>query len=132
VAIHPYSFPADPSDASKDWNLFARLPAIRAQVADAAGRPLPIWFTEFGAPHDAERPERQGEIIAEALNCSAHWIWSGPIFVYALNDAAADPGALEFGLVDPSGIRRPAWSAVQAFAAAPWSPTPSACSTIQE
>lgn len=132
VAIHPYSFPADPSNRSVEWNLFARLPAIRRQVAETVGRPLPVWLTEFGAPHDTAEPERQAEIIAEGLNCAAHWTWVGPVFVYSLRDAADDPGGRAFGMVGPNGEKRPAWGAVRRFSSSPWSPTPSVCASLEE
>ncbi len=107
IAIHPYSFPADPSDASKDWNLFARLPAIAHQVADAEGRSVPIWLTEFGAPYEPDDPQRQADIVVEGVVCADRWPWAGPVFVYALRDAAV-PGELGFGILDDNGTLRPA------------------------
>ena len=127
VGIHPYSFPADPSDRSLEWNLFARLPDIHRRVAESADRPIPIWLTEFGAPYDSDRPDHQAEILSEALHCAAQWPWVGPVFVYSLNDAADDPGDRAFGLLDPSGNERPSWAAVQRSVSDPWTSTPSAC-----
>ena len=108
VGIHPYSFPADPGDSSKDWNLFAQLPEIHQLITRAEGRPLDLWLTEFGAPFDIADPSRQAEIITAGLICAGRWSWTGPVLIYALRDADSDPGDLEFGLFAHDGEARPA------------------------
>ncbi len=122
VAIHPYSFPTTPSDRSKDWNLFARLPSIRDLVADAEGKPVPIWLTEFGAPtgeaQNSISEERQAEIVREALLCVNQFNWAGPLFLYNLRDRpGGEPDQSEdnFGLLRENRQLKPSGTAVQEF-----------------
>lgn len=112
VAIHPYSFPALPSDDRFDWNLFARLPGIRDLVQTAEGRPLPVWPTEFGAPYDADEPSRQADILEDGVLCANRWPWLGPLFIYALRDLRDPPQDRRFGLLAADGSARPAWQRV--------------------
>ena len=90
VAIHPYSYPASPSDRSKDWNVFGQLPAIRDLVAEAGAEALPIWLTEFGAPTgSADTAVSEGEqanMVRESLRCAARLEWIGPLYLYNLRD----------------------------------------------
>ncbi len=110
VAIHPYSFPADPTDDTKSWNLYAQLPELRRLVERAEGAPTPLWLTEFGAPFDDDDPGRQSEIVIEGVICSFAQPDPPPVFVYALHDAADDPGDRRFGLLAADRSQRPAWS----------------------
>ncbi len=115
VAVHPYSFPANPSDRSKGWNLFSRLPEIHDLVEEAEGRPLVLWLTEFGAPFDDDDPERQAEIVVEGVTCASQWPWVGPVFVYNLRDATQPSDEPRFGLIADDGRPRPVWYDLQAF-----------------
>ena len=90
VAIHPYSYPALPSDRSKDWNLFGQLPTIRDLVAEAEGQAVPIWLTEFGAPtgtaDSAVSEAEQATMVSESLRCAGRLDWVGPVYLYNLRD----------------------------------------------
>jgi hypothetical protein len=122
VAIHPYSYPAEPTDRSKDWNLFGRLPAIRDLVADSEGRPVPIWLTEFGAPTGtgdrAVSPGDQATIVLRSLQCIARLDWIGPLFLYNLQDRPdGDPSEPEdnFGLYTAASDPKESALAVREF-----------------
>jgi polysaccharide biosynthesis protein PslG len=133
VGIHPYSFPADPSDVSKHWNLFARLPEIHDLVIEAEGRSVSLWLTEFGAPFDEEDPDRQAEIVLEGVSCATQWPWVGAVFVYNLRDATEPSDEPGFGLIFDDGRQRPVWAELRAFLrAAAGDPIDSACPTIGE
>jgi hypothetical protein len=118
VAVHPYSFPADPADATKSWNLFARLPGLHQLVDDAENRETPIWLTEFGAPFDPDKPQRQAAILDEGVRCAAQWDWTGPVFVYTLRDAPGD-GEKQFGIRNADDSERPAWAVLRQFVTTP-------------
>ena len=70
VAVHPYSYPALPSD-DQGWNTFAALPSLRRLLVDRGLETKPIWLTEYGAPTGDHRravsPERQAELVVDAV-----------------------------------------------------------------
>lgn len=119
VAIHPYSFPALPSDDRFGWNLFSRLPEIRDLVDEAEGEPTPLWLTEFGAPFDPDEATRQADIVAEGVLCANQWPWAGPLFIYALRDLADPSTDRQFGLLTTNNSSRPTWQRVKDAVAAP-------------
>lgn len=122
VSIHPYSFPALPSDSSKDWNLFGRLPSIRDLVNERESKELPLWLTEFGAPTGsgdaAVSDATQGRIVAESLRCVSQFEWAGPLFLYNLRDRPG--GSLDwtednFGLLTDDRTQKASGAAVLQF-----------------
>ncbi len=119
VGIHPYSFPADPTDRSERWNTFGRLPEIAALIARLTGESTPLWSTEFGAPFDPNDPQRQAEIVVEGVACAARLPSTGPVFVYATRDAIEPADELPFGLLESDGTRRPSWVALAELMSAP-------------
>ncbi len=119
VAIHPYSFPADPTDDTKSWNLYAQLPGLRLLVERAEGAPTPVWITEFGAPYDEDDPERQAEIVVEGVQCALTQPDPPPVFVYALHDAPEDPGDRRFGLLTADRAERPVWFELRSLVRSP-------------
>lgn len=132
VGIHPYSFPGRPSGTAA-WNPFARLPQMRDIVAAAEGRQLPLWLTEFGAPYDADLPERQADIVAEGVTCATQWDWIGPIFLFSTRELPGSGSDLDFGLLDGDGAPRPAWRRVAELIAVPdGEPVVSACDAIED
>ena len=118
VAVHPYSYPAFPSDR-QDWNTFAALPSLRQFLVDRGHDTTPIWLTEYGAPTgDHERavsPQRQAKLVLDAVRTADRWHWVGPLFLYSHRDipggANEDPEA-NFGLRHADGRSKPAWPAL--------------------
>lgn len=122
VAVHPYSHPTRPSNRSKAWNLFGRLPAVRDIVAEAAGRPVPLWLTEFGAPtgtaEQAVSNSEQAAIVVEALQCAGRLDWVEALYLYNLRDrsgGAPDEAEDNFGLFAADGEPKEAAEALAGF-----------------
>ncbi|MFW2380186.1 MAG: cellulase family glycosylhydrolase [Acidimicrobiales bacterium] len=122
VGIHPYSYPADPDDRSRSWNLFGRLPAIQDLARESTGSAMPLWITEYGAPTgDASRAvsdQSQARMISGALGCVNQIDWIERLFLYNLRDRVeGDAGDIEdnFGLFTADGSPKAAATAVQQF-----------------
>ncbi|MCP3912421.1 MAG: glycoside hydrolase family 5 protein [Actinomycetia bacterium] len=123
VAIHPYSYPAFPSD-SQGWNTFAALPSLRRILVANGDEAKRIWLTEYGAPTgDHERavtPERQAELVLDAVRTADRWDWVGPLFLYSHRDlpgGASDDPEANFGLRHADGEWKPAWPALKSLLA---------------
>lgn len=131
VAVHPYSFPTVPSDDA-DWNSFPRLDRMHDIVAKAEGREVPLWLTEFGAPYDPTDPRRQARIVEEGVTCATQWPRLGPIFLFAMRDLPNSGTDLPFGMLDPDGSPRPAWTDVtSALRRRVGTPVVSACDALE-
>lgn len=116
VAVHPYSYPALPSDVlTARFNTFQKLTDVRATMVARGDAGKQVWLTEVGAPTGdapgAVSPERQAAIIVDAVRSAAALPWTGPVFVYAVRDAGEDPQEREdnFGLVRRDFAPKPAW-----------------------
>lgn len=132
IGIHPYSYPAVPSDDA-DWNPFTRLARMHDLVAEAEGRPLPLWLTEFGAPYDPDDPARQARIVTGGLTCATLWRQLGPIFLFAMRDLPNSGTDLRFGMLGRDGSPRRVWRDVTTLLERPVGrPTTSACEALEE
>ena len=116
VAVHPYSYPALPTDTTTTrWNTFQRLPLLRRVLVRNGHDRKQIWLTEFGAPTGrgtgAVSPQRQAQILAAGYAQARRWPWIGSLFTYSLRDAGTDPGDREqnFGLLTHAGSAKPAF-----------------------
>ena len=104
IAIHPYSFPALPTDPNVVGG-FADLPQLHAQTQREGDPDKKIWVTEFGAPTgtaaDAMSERDQAATLLESLRMAQDWDWAGPLIFYELRDSGTDPADLEdnFGVV---------------------------------
>lgn len=103
VGIHPYSYPALPTDAHA-WNTFYRMPGMVA-LAQSLHPGVSLWPTEFGAPTNEVSQNAQADALRLAVDCSERHSWLGPLFVFTLQDFGADT----FGLLDSSGSPKVAW-----------------------
>lgn len=119
VAVHPYSFPALPTDASTaEFNTFQKLPTLRATLVANGDADKQVWLTEVGAPTgdgpEAVSDQRQSEIVTDAVVAADALDWVGPVFVYAIRDAGEDSKDREdnFGLLRRDFSRKPAWDAL--------------------
>jgi len=125
VGVHPYCFPADPTDSSSaSWNFFYNLPSWIHQVmvtnGDGAKK---VWMTEFGDPTGTDTSDgavslqTQAQQLTDAFNALKQWSWAGPLFWYNWQDGT-DPTSIydNFGLIDASGNAKPALSAFEAEA----------------
>ncbi|WP_127784261.1 beta-galactosidase [Rhodococcus sp. X156] len=127
VSVHPYSFPAQPSDpATADWNTFYRLRYMRATMLRFDDAAKQVWLTEYGAPTGTVRAgenlvrideRQQAAIIAEGLRYAGELGYVGPVFLYSIRDE--DTGHREsvrnFGLVRTDFTRKAAYTVVQEY-----------------
>jgi len=126
VGMHPYSYPALPSDAgTRRWNAYYRMRNLHAVMADHDDGDTRIWATEFGAPtgsgEDSVSPDEQAEILRDGINEQRRLPFVDKLFVYSLVDrgnAAADREQ-NFGIVDHDLDPKPAMAVVQRAASTP-------------
>ena len=123
VAVHPYSFPAMPTDTStSSWNTFVRLGLIHAIMTKGGDQHKKIWLTEFGAPTGtssvAVSEQTQARMLASGLAKARRLTWVGPLFIYNGRDSGADAANPEhnFGIVRRNFSAKPAFAAVRAQA----------------
>lgn len=132
VAVHPYTYPAMPSDASTaSWNTAQKLTGIHNTMSNNGDSAKKVWLTEFGAPTGQGgvnvSEQQQSAIIADGLRYFSSLSFAGPVFVYNIRDdrtGSADPEQ-NFGLLRTDGSAKPAYSAVRSHtSAAVANPTP--------
>jgi polysaccharide biosynthesis protein PslG len=116
IAVHPYSFPALPTDMSPQTIVggFKDLPALH-KVTDKQGDGRKrIWITEFGAPTgtgpNAVSEEDQSKALLQARQQVQHWEWAGPLIYYELVDGGTDSTEIEenFGVLRKDLSPKPA------------------------
>jgi len=123
VGMHPYSYPALPSDAStKSWNSFYRMRDMREIMIGHGDEGKPVWATEFGSPTgsgvDAVNDERQAEILSDGITEQRRLGFVDKLFVYSLVDRGTDESDREqnFGIIDHSLDPKPAWHVMRTAA----------------
>lgn len=115
VGMHPYCYPARPSDArTAAWNTFYRLPAVHEVMAEHGDGAKQVWLTEFGAPTGSARgavseAEREA-VLRDAFATLGRWPWAGPLLWYSHRDTGTDPADREqnFGLLRHDFTAKPA------------------------
>lgn len=116
ITVHPYSFPALPTDTSPTEIVggFKDLPALH-DVTDRHGDGhKKIWITEFGAPTgtgpNAVSEENQSKTLLQARQQVQDWGWAGPLIYYELVDGGTDPTEIEenFGVLREDLSLKPA------------------------
>lgn len=119
-SIHPYSWPALPSDAStKNWNTFYRIRLMRDTMVQNGDSGKKVWATEFGAPTGSAptsvSPQLQADIIADGFAQAKSLGYIEHVFVYSMRDRGTNPSDIEqnFGLVTVDYTPKPALAAVQ-------------------
>ncbi len=124
VSIHPYSFPALPSNSSTaSWNTFYRLRNAHDIMVNNGDGAKKIWLTEFGTPTgpggDAVSEQQQAAIIADGLTTARSFDYLGPLFVYEIRDGATGTANIEdnFGLLHTDRSAKPAYAVVAQQAA---------------
>lgn len=134
IALHPYSFPVDPS-YSASWNGWQQLNQIRQIMTENGENDKFVWITEFGSPtngpgvaydnlildnfvHESDfvTEYRQNAIANDAIKQSANiQDWLGPFFWYSLIDRGSDKETPEnfFGLLRSDGSKKPVWYIIE-------------------
>ncbi|MDQ1401774.1 MAG: polysaccharide biosynthesis protein PslG [Actinomycetota bacterium] len=106
VAIHPYSYPAQPMDPNtSSWNTFYRMPLVHDVMTANGDGAKQVWATEYGAPTGtstvAVSEATQALMVANAYAAIQQWSWAGPLLWYAMRDSGTlgtDPEQ-NFGLL---------------------------------
>jgi hypothetical protein len=119
VGVHPYSFPAMPSDVSTaSWNTFQKMSRMRDTMVANGDSAKKIWLTETGAPTGshptAVSESAQAAIVTDTLRSAEALSWAGPVFFYAARDLGTDPTDREqnFGLLRRDFSPKPGWAAL--------------------
>lgn len=116
VAMHPYTFPQDPT--APDTALM-RLPEIHELMAANGDGDKPVWVTEFGVPTgtaaEAVSERQQALMLTETYRRLQRWTWVEGIFFYQLRDGGPDRSDLEqnFGLLHTEYSEKPAYGALR-------------------
>ncbi|MFE4502753.1 cellulase family glycosylhydrolase [Rhodococcus sp. NPDC056743] len=119
-SIHPYSWPALPSDAStSSWNTFYRIRLMRDIMVRNGDTGKKVWATEFGAPTGsgatAVTPQLQASIISDGFAQAQALGYIERIFIYSMRDRGTNSRDIEqnFGLVTINYTPKPALDAVK-------------------
>lgn len=119
VGIHPYSFPAMPSDTSTaSWNTFQKMSRMRDTMVANGDSAKKLWLTETGAPtgtsSTAVSEAAQAAIVTDTLRSVEQLSWAGPVFFYAARDHGTNLADREqnFGLLRRDFSAKPAWTAL--------------------
>lgn len=96
IAVHPYSFPAMPMEATERIvGEFKDLPALHAVMDRNGDGHKKIWITEYGAPTGTDphavSEEAQAATLLQARLQVERWDWVGPLIYYELVDGGTDP-----------------------------------------
>jgi polysaccharide biosynthesis protein PslG len=123
VSVHPYSFPALPSDPSTyEWNTFYRVTMMRTTMVNNGDGAKRIWLTEFGAPTgthaDAVSEAEQAAEITDGFRFARSLGYTGPLFVFSGRDRGTNIADREqnFGVVRYDWSEKPGMPALRAAA----------------
>mgnify|MGYP005839643015 CR=1 FL=1 len=136
LSAHPYGFgrPPDAPRDSHDGLVMARIADLRDLLAAYGAAEKPIWATEMGWTVDGREgqawqtvnEEQQAAYLAAAVDMAdQQWPWLELLAVWNLPSVDGPQGErpperlpaefLGYGLVDPGGRLRPAYSRLQAL-----------------
>ena len=127
VSIHPYSYPANPSDSSTAaWNTFYRLRYVRDTMRHYGDGTKALWLTEFGSPTATVETgtgpvkvddQRQAEIISDGLRYANLLPAIGPVFIYSIRDeqTGSPITLLNFGVLRTDYSPKPSYDAIKQY-----------------
>lgn len=118
LGVHPYAFPAMPTDASTSrWNTFLGMSRLRSLMISRGDAGKQIWLTEMGAPTGtASGALTEANQLRYVTGTMAGWVarpWAGPILWYSVRDRSDDRSVREdnFGLLHHNFTPKPAYGA---------------------
>jgi hypothetical protein len=139
VSIHPYSYPAMPTEA-ESWNAWTQIatsvPSIRSIMSANGDSKKMLWLTEFGAPTggpgyveasandeafignpDHVTESLQAQIFANAISSYKTMPNMGPLFFYTWKDEGVSSNTKEnfFGLMRYDGSAKPAFDTIKSM-----------------
>ncbi|MGZ4519683.1 MAG: cellulase family glycosylhydrolase [Mycobacteriaceae bacterium] len=127
VSIHPYSYPANPSDSSTAaWNTFYRLRYVRDTMQHYGDGTKALWLTEFGSPTATVETgtgpvtvddQRQAQIISDGLRYANLLPAIGPVFIYSIRDeqTGSPITLLNFGVLRTDYSPKPSYDAIKQY-----------------
>jgi hypothetical protein len=123
VAVHPYTYPIDPTQ-SQSTDAWGQMTTIHNMMVAHGDGNKQIWLTEFGAPTNGPDQSNfvseamQAQIATDSIQLYRRFSWAGPMFWYNYTDTGTSTSTNEnfFGLVRGDGSQKPAYNAfVQAI-----------------
>jgi hypothetical protein len=119
LGYHAYSYPALPN-TYESWSAWSQMsqtnPSIRSVMTANGDSAKKLWITEFGAPSsgpDGIGTTAQATTLTQGIADSKSTSWIGSLYIYTWqDDPAADSADVGFGLLDQSGLPKPAYTAV--------------------
>jgi hypothetical protein len=126
VSYHPYTWNSQAMDSSNPGNGFVLTPALYQAMVDNGDGAKQIWGTEISWviatgqwPFTAQQ---QADSLTAGYAAWHAWAYTGPLLWYTWWDAP-DPG---YGLIDSTGLPRPALTSLTAVSALSSLPAPGA------
>lgn len=100
ISIHPYTFPALPTDPStSSWSTFQKIPLVRTAMIANGDSSKPIWITEFGAPTgtgaNAVTPAFQATYLTDGIKSARSLGYVTKILIYSLRDSGTSTADIE-------------------------------------
>lgn len=114
LAMHPYSFPVEPTYPHPTNAFSYTTPAIHREMVANGDGGKKVWLTEFGAPTTGWRAvseDDQGDFLVMAYDQAVRWPWAGPLFYYQYRDQSSDPNVENFGLRRRDWTVKKGWTA---------------------
>jgi hypothetical protein len=113
VGMHPYTWPAKPSDGSpRGWGNMTLpdngQPSMRSTMIKNGDGGKKIWNTEFGAPAEKVGEARQAVILKDAVKVWNSYSWAGVFIWMSYQDMQTRFDGM--GLVRRDYSRRPSFS----------------------
>jgi hypothetical protein len=112
IAIHPYTFPQDPTSRTSD-NALLQTRAIRLEMVARGDESKLIWATETGAPTRGEASvseNRQAQWVRDFYTVWNGWPYTGPMLWYSIRDLSSRSEQQQaFGLLRTNWAPKQGW-----------------------
>ncbi|MFI7587856.1 cellulase family glycosylhydrolase [Spongisporangium articulatum] len=124
IGTHPYCYEgkSECPEKTMTWSAWSQMSRtgtnLRSVMAAHGDSGKSVWATEYGAPtggSGAPSEAQQAEMITDGLKLFGEYSWSGPLFVYSLQDRGTNAGDREdwFGILRADGSRKPAFAQIR-------------------
>ena len=133
VAVHPYCFPALPGEG-QSWSGWSQMVAVHDVMTSYGDGAKGVWATEFGAPTNGRgaiatyanrayslHPDHvdadlQARTVDAGISAAETLPWLRMLLWYSVEDlgASSTTNVNSFGLLNPNGTAKPAYTRWQA------------------